>query len=149
MKKQNIVMWAVLMAIPFVNLVTSLVMYFVIYGSLKALKPDTKRSIGSDILTTLFTCGIFGYVLPFLIMTETLEGAKRVGVETADYRAPMALVLVFSIGAGILIAIAGLPPELGLFTGIIAGPLQAYFFLTPFNQVVEVFGAQDAQLANR
>lgn len=149
MKKQSVAMWGILMAIPVVNIIAGLAMYFVLYESLKTLKPDTQRSIGKDLFLAVITCSLFAYVLPFLLMTETIEGAKRVGVDVPDYRGALGLVMLASLGLSFAILLNGMPPEVSFLAGIVTGPLQARFFLTPFNRVAEVFGSQEGQLAKR
>ena len=85
MPKPNKTLWMVLALIPGCGQILILGGWFAIYRSLAVINPQTSRTIGKDILITIVTCGLFGLALPYLIIKDTQEGCKTLGIDVPDY----------------------------------------------------------------
>jgi len=133
-------LWMFLMATPFMSVLAGILLCFNLSVDIRILSPDTKRTLGKDILLTIGTLGIFGLVLPYLLMRDVRDGAERNGIQVPDYIVPYYFMLLGSIGCGLLILTKAIAPSVGVLVGIVVGMLQAYFFVKPFNMVAEQFG---------
>lgn len=147
MKKHNMAAWMVVMAIPYVNSVAGIVLWFVQYSNVKTLKPDTRRSILKDLLLSIVTVGIFALFLPGLLMSDIQAGARRVGIDAPNYIVMYYVCflggLIFNLyWAFAVMSDAPNQPALSVvpyLLGMILGPLMAYFWLKPVNVLVEEF----------
>ena len=141
MPKPNKTLWMILALIPGCGSLLVLGGWFAIYRSLAIINPQTSRTIGKDILLTLVTCGLFGLALPYLIIKDTQEGCKTLGIDAPDYTAHVYGLIFLNIVVNIGITLSG-NPDLVMLTYVTGGVFTAammHFYLDPFVKIAEAY----------
>lgn len=149
MTKTNKTLWIILAMIPYVNSLSGLIVLFITYDRLKIIYPETKRSVGKDILFTILSLGLFTLILPYFLISDTRKGAERLGIEIPDY---LGLYYALFVPGFLLGFYIGFAPFIGIdvsdivnypiYLGMIISPITIYLYLQPFDIIVDSYAEE-------
>jgi hypothetical protein len=142
LEKPNKTLFMVLSAIPLVNIIGNIALFWSIYQYLETINPETKRGFWKDFGITIITCGLFGLVWPYLLIKDTVDSSKQLGIEVPNYAAQY-YGLTFGVGFLAAIIAAAVPDLwwLGYVIGFVTGPLAVHFFLDPFSIIADAYNS--------
>jgi hypothetical protein len=154
MIRRSLVRWTLLLTIP---AVPRIVLYVNVYALLRKLDLETPRKLVPDLALNLGTLRGLEWFLPFLLLTELRDAARRRDIETTSsaglfYLGQVALLAGSIATLFLMRSLSGfgaLPwacaPVLAALW-VASAALEAHCFLTPMNAIVDALDvrARDA-----